>query len=227
MNGGFQFFDLIFLAAVAGFLIFRLRNVLGRRGGYEQKPEDLLGAPQGEPAPVHPGFVPVPAPAEDAADAVAAGWARDHLAAEGLAAIAEADPGFSPDGFLKGARAAFEMIVTAFAEGRMEDIRPYLGPEVFAGFSAAVAARTQAGETAETQVISIKSGTVVSAEMEKTAARVAVEFVSEQVNLTRDAEGRIVGGDPNFVATLTDVWTFARDTRSSDPNWILTATRSV
>ncbi len=230
MNGDFQLFDLIFLVLVAGFLAYRLRNVLGRRGGYEQTPDEVSGRKPERDNVVDLAKARQPG-ADDEAEAPrpvdAAMAAAEPGLAAGLVQIQTADPDFTADGFLVGARAAFEMIVCAFAEGRVEDIRPYLGAEVHANFAAAVKAREAAGEKAETQVISIKKATITEAMMKGRDAIVSVEFVTEQVNVVRDAEGKVVDGDANVIDTLTDVWTFARDVRSGDPNWKLMVTRSV
>jgi predicted lipid-binding transport protein (Tim44 family) len=226
MDGNFQILDLIFLALVAGFLVYRLRNVLGRRSGYEQTPDEIM---RRKPDPERDNVVDLSTarPTEsDAAAATAIAMAEPGLAS-GLVQIETADSSFSVDGFISGAGKAFEMIVCAFAEGRLEDIRPYLGAEVFANFEQAVQARLAAGETAETQVISIKKATITEAAMKGRDAVLSVEFVTEQVNVIRAADGTVVDGDPNFIATLTDVWTFARDVRAADPNWKLMVTRSV
>jgi predicted lipid-binding transport protein (Tim44 family) len=223
MDGNFQFLDLIFLALVAGFLVYRLRNVLGRRDGYEQKPDELAGR-----KPAEDNVVDLTkARQTDAAEIVETGSVADRTVAAGLVQIQTADPNFDPEGFLKGATGAFEMIVGAFAEGRVEDIRPFLGTEVYALFAQAVADREAAGEKVETQVISIKKATISDAAMKGRDAVVSVEFVTEQVNVVRDAEDKVVDGDPNAIVTLTDVWTFSRDVRSADPNWKLMVTRSV
>ncbi len=223
MDGNFQFLDLIFLALVAGFLVYRLRNVLGRRDGYEQKPDEIVNRKPSEDNVVDLTKVRQP----DAADIVETGTVSNRSVAAGLVQIQTADPSFDPEAFLGGAKAAFEMIVGAFAEGRVEDIKPYLGSEVYANFAAAVREREEAGEKAETQVVSIRKGTIVDAAMKGRDAVVSVEFVTEQVNVVRDAEDRVVDGDPNTVVVLTDVWTFSRDVRAADPNWKLMVTRSV
>jgi len=226
MDGSFQILDLIFLALIAGFLVYRLRNVLGRRSGYEQTPEEMAGR-----KPSHDNVVDLAsarsAEAPGEAPALVLPPGTDPKVGDGLTRIQAEDPDFDPEAFLGGARKAFEMIVCAFAEGRLEDIRPYLGTEVFANFAVAVQEREAAGETAETQVISVKSSKITEAEMKGRDAVVSVEFVTEQVNLVRNAEGAVVDGDANFIATLTDVWTFARDVHSGDPNWKLMVTRSV
>ena len=223
MDGNFQFLDLIFLALVAGFLVYRLRNVLGRRDGYEQKPDELAGR-----KPAEDNVVDLTkARQTDAAEIVETGSVADRTVAAGLVQIQTADPNFDPEGFLKGATGAFEMIVGAFAEGRVEDLRPFLGAEVYSLFAQAVTDREAAGEKVETQVISIKKATICDAAMKGRDAVISVEFVTEQVNVVRDAEDKVVDGDPNAIVTLTDVWTFSRDVRSADPNWKLMVTRSV
>ncbi len=223
---GLAFFDIIFFALVAGFLILRLRSVLGRRTGNEsQERWTPRLPPRGGPAgPAATDRAPtdkvtvLPRPAT-----AAAGASATPLDAV-LAQISQADPAFDPPRFLEGAKAAFEMIVSAFAQGDTATLRPLLANDVFDNFAAAIKGRHDAKQTLETTLIGIKSADILEARMEGRSAFVTVKFVSEQVNVTRNASGEIVDGDPNHVATITDVWTFARNTRSSDPNWALVQT---
>jgi predicted lipid-binding transport protein (Tim44 family) len=150
----------------------------------------------------------------------------DSPLAASLTQIKLADRNFDKDQFLGGARAAFEMIVAAFAAGDSKALRPLLANDVYDDFSGAIREREEAKESLETTLIGITSAEIIEAELRQKSAFVTVKFVSEQVNVTRDAEGRIVDGDPNHVAKVTDIWTFARNTRSRDPNWALVATRS-
>jgi len=230
MDGsGFQYFDIIFFAMVAGFLILRLRSVLGRRTG-EENPE------RWRPRPPQPGTPPAPdARAEPArlpgaaspAPAPAAGAEMGGTPLEaGLAQVRLADRSFTPQGFVQGARAAFEMIVGAFALGDTATLRPLLNDEVYDQFSAAIRERMQRKHTHETTLIAIKSAEIIEARMEGRDAMVTVKFVTEQVNVTRDASGAVIDGDPNRVATVNDIWTFSRNTRSNNPNWLLVATAS-
>ena len=214
-------FDIVLFAMVALFLILRLRSVLGRRTGNEQRRDPFV--PRASTAsdkivtlPPRPAAAPM-LPAQAApADGVAAGLAR----------IRSADPGFDPEQFLQGARAAFEMIVSAFAEGDKAQLRPLLSDEVFGRFAAAIDERNAAKETLETRILGLKAAEVVGAALDGRTAQVTVELMSDQINVLRAHDGSIVDGDPDNSIEKTDFWTFARDTRSADPNWVLVATGS-
>jgi predicted lipid-binding transport protein (Tim44 family) len=145
---------------------------------------------------------------------------------QALARIHAADPEFDPRAFVEGARGAFEMIVTAFAQGDAAALRPLLSDEVFDNFKSAIDARKRAGQTLETTLVGINSIDIIEADLQGRLAIVTVKFVSEQVNVTRDGEGKAVEGDPALVTSVTDIWSFARNTRARDPNWTLVATRS-
>lgn len=216
MNDGFQFIDIIFFAAVAAFLVLRLRSVLGRRTGHERPPPELA-APTRDSG---DNVVELPRRNGDIGMAAVAGTPQEA----GLLSIRQADPGFAPASFLEGARAAFAMIVGAYAQGDKAALRPLLSDQVFANFSAAIDARRAAGETLETEVIHIRKAEIVEARMDGRNAVVTVRFASDQVNVVSDSQGRVVEGDPNRVAPVTDVWTFARNTQSRDPNWQLVET---
>jgi predicted lipid-binding transport protein (Tim44 family) len=118
------------------------------------------------------------------------------------------------------------MIVQAFAEGDTATLDNLLAEDVFENFNEAIVTRKEANERLETTIIGIKSSDVIEAEMDGRNAMVTVKFVSEQVNVTHDSEDRVVDGDPNQVTEITDIWTFSRDTKTSDPNWKLVETRS-
>lgn len=238
MGDGFQYLDILFFAAIAAFLVLRLRNVLGKRTGHQSSDFDPFrdrasrerqGADKagGEKA-GDEKVVRLPdgrRAAEEAEEPVAMPDA-DRPAAKGVAAVRAADPSFDEQQFLQGARAAFEMIVTSFAEGDAKALRPLLADEVYKDFSGAIEERRQRGETLDTTLVGIDHAELAEAEVQGRTAFVTVRFVSQQVNVTRDSEDRIVDGDPNEVETVRDLWTFARNVRSRDPNWKLVATQS-
>jgi len=218
--GEFQYFDIILFAMVAGFLVLRLRSVLGRRTGNERR-RDLFprrGAPASDVATLVEPDKRVARSAGDAAPA--------DVVAEGLNRIRRADPSFDPTQFIEGARTAFEMIVAAFAKGDKAELRPLLSDEVFRRFAMAIDERVAAKEALETQIERLDSVDIVEAELVARTAQVTLKLVSHQVNVTRAMDGSIVEGSPGQPVEKTDYWTFARDTRSTDPNWVLVATSS-
>lgn len=147
-------------------------------------------------------------------------------AAAGLDAIASADANFDVQHFITGARAAYEMVVTAFAEGDRRQLRGLLSREVFDGFDAAIGERERRGETAETRFVSIDGATVTAAELRARTAQITIRFVSKLITSTRDRSGAVIEGNAEKVTDVTDVWTFARDVSSRDPNWKVIATEA-
>jgi predicted lipid-binding transport protein (Tim44 family) len=146
--------------------------------------------------------------------------------AAGLDAIAAADSEFDPKHFLTGARAAYEMIVTAYAEDDRRTLKNLLSREVYDGFDAALTEREQRGETVESKFVSIDSADITSAELRQKNVQVTVRFVSQLITTTRDKGGAVIDGSAEKVTDITDVWTFARDVTSRDPNWKLVATEA-
>jgi predicted lipid-binding transport protein (Tim44 family) len=216
-----QYFDIILFAMVAGFLVLRLRSVLGRRTGNERRRELF----ERRPEPVANTLPSLAEPSAVTANPAAAAGSVDTVAA-GIDRIRRVDPSFEASQFLDGVRLAFDMIVTAFASGDKASLRPLLSKEVFAQFIAAIDERTTAKETLETRISRIDSSDIVEADLLGRTAQVTVKLVSQQINVTRAMDGSIVDGDPQRPIEKTDYWTFARDTRSSDPNWVLVATSS-
>lgn len=223
MGEGSVFIEIVVFAMIAAFLVFRLRSVLGRRNGEERQRPNPYAAPR--PGQDLPDNVVVLPERGRTADATAEDEGPPSLAV-GLARIKAADPSFEEKPFVQGAQSAFEMIVQAFAKGDTTALRPLLSDDVYDNFAAAIRSRTAAGETLETRVERIKDADLLEARMEGRNAVITAKFVSDQVNVTRDTAGTVVDGDPERVQEVTDIWTFARDTRSRDPNWLLVETRT-
>lgn len=226
MSEGFAYLDIIFVAMIAAFIAFRLRSVLGRRTGHERRRPTSIG-----PAPVQRTSEPavgVPERSATTAPTVEGPIAdvRDPALKTGLTQIRLADPRFDLDVFLQGARAAFAMIVEAFAKGDKAALRPLLSDEVFRSFAGAIDQRAAAGHTLTTELVALENAEVSAAAVTGTRARIGVRFTSQQINATRDAAGNVVEGDPSRIDTVVDLWTFERDTRSRDPNWQLVETRT-
>ncbi|MFH0298025.1 Tim44/TimA family putative adaptor protein [Bradyrhizobium sp. 31Argb] len=228
-------YTIIFLA-LAVFIFLRLRSVLGQRTGSERPPYDRA-APNvlqrdNNVVPM-PGSVidqPPPLPSKDVTPPSDRwkGIAEPGTAlAQGLDGIVAQDSSFDPRHFISGARSAYEMIVLAFANGDRRALRDLLSSEVYDSFDAAIKDREKHEQKTETRFVSIDKAEIVSAEARDRAAQVTVRFVSQMISVTRDKAGTIVDGNPEKVADITDVWTFARDTASRDPNWKLVGTGSA
>src|SRR5262245_33353102 len=210
--------SIIILAMVAVFLVARLYKVLGRRTGHERRPDPFPGTANDDqrrdtvmpmpdrtrPSRSDDAAAPVTAPPDAASGPLQAGVAK----------IRSADPQFDPVKFLAGARTAFEWIIGSFANGDAASLRPLLNDEVFDNFNRAIRARQAAGETLQTTLVGITSADLIEADLQGRNAIVTVKIVSDQINVTRSAEGKIIEGDPSAVAAVTDIWTFARNTRA-------------
>lgn len=224
MGSEFNLIDILIFAGIALFLILRLGNVLGRRTGHQEPPTNIFGSGKKDKDAAGDNDNVVKLPQDRAHDA-------DDEAAEGpldagLTQIKVADPDFHPGEFLTGAKAAFEMVLAAYTEGDEQTLRNLLSPEVFDNFRQALKARADAGQRLEEVLIGIDGADILEAKMDGSNALVTIKFVSQQAHALYDSEGKVIEGDPNKIASVTDIWTFKRDTRSHDPNWTLVATRS-
>jgi predicted lipid-binding transport protein (Tim44 family) len=232
----FDIYTIIFLA-LAVFIFLRLRSVLGQRTGRERPPYDPYSArdarPQGADKvvalPNRKAPETVARPSEQPAEP-SERWKgvaeKGSATAAGLDAIVAADKTFDANHFIAGGRAAYEMIVGAFAAGDRRTLKNLLAREVYDGFDAAIRDRESKGETVESRFVALETAEIIGAEMRGSTAQVTVRFVSQLITATRDKNGNVVEGNPDKVTDVTDVWTFARDMTSRDPNWKLVATEA-
>ena len=217
--GGFPI-DLVLFGMIAAFLVLRLRSILGRRQGFERpaEPRAPLRSSLAE-APVIDAVAERPVPARPLPDpATPVGQTLTRMAA--------VDRNFQPARFLDGAEAAFRMIVTAFAAGNREALRPLLSDDTFHAFEAAIKARETEGETQRTEVRAVHASTIEAAELRGSTADITVRFVTDQVNITTAKDGSVSAGT-DAVTEITDIWSFERDLTSADPSWRLIAARSA
>ncbi|MEW6453231.1 MAG: Tim44/TimA family putative adaptor protein [Pseudomonadota bacterium] len=236
MRDVFDIYTIIFLA-LAVFIFLRLRSVLGQRTGRERPPiepfnsaRDVRPSADGKVVAL-PGRAPDAAPRsaepdEEPADRWKGVAEPGSAVALGLDAIVKDDPSFDPKHFITGAKQAYEMIVTAYAQGDRRQLKSLLGREVYDGFDAAITGREERKETVESRFVSIERAELIGAEMRGKTSQVTVRFVSQLVSVTRDAQGNVIDGNPDKVTDVTDIWTFARDITSRDPNWKLVATEA-
>lgn len=229
-----QNFDILTLVffGLAVFVIFKLRSVLGTRTGEEKPPRDLFERrPPGQDGASN--VVPLPnrgaTPTEEAPTEPSVGNVvpPDSPARAGLEAIMASDSSFDPAHFLAGGKAAYEMIVTAFAAGDRKTLKDLLAEDVYEGFARAISERESRGEKVETQFVSIDKAEISDAQLRARSAQVTVRFASKLITATRNAAGEVIEGSAEKVIDVTDIWTFARDVSARDPNWRLIATESA
>jgi predicted lipid-binding transport protein (Tim44 family) len=223
MSGGLGFLDIILFAMLAAFLVYRLGSVLGKRTGNEQQRPDIPGAGAGPDEGQEANVISLADRSLDPENELVE--AASPLDAA-ITQIKLADRSFDEEGFVTGARMAFEMVVESFAGGDTATLRNLLSDDVYENFAAAIHDRVSKDQTHETTMVGFDVTEIIEAEMEGRNALVTVKYISDQVNVTRDAAGEAIEGDPAAVTRITDIWTFARDVSSSSPNWVLIATRS-
>lgn len=246
MDGRIDVTTLLFLV-LAVVIFLKLRSVLGRRTGHEEARFERYKAQQeasqrNGKLPGQDKVVTLPRRERDDADARPAADQQVQTDSEqrvkeyaagnaditkGLLDIVRIDSSFDPNQFLQGAKAAYEIIVTAFAEGNRKTLRDLLSSEVYDGFSSAIADRENRGDQIDQSFVGIKSADLVEAELKGGMAQLTVKFVSELISATRDRGGEVLTGDPKRIREVTDIWTFAREAMSRNPNWKLVATQAA
>lgn len=221
---------LIILAAAAGFLLLRLRSILGTRSGFEE-PEKFVRPKTAAPAPGEEGDNVVTLPQrrdEDDDGDIFAVTEPDSELGKTLKAMKSTDPTFNVREFIEGSKAAYEMLLTAFESGDKATLEPYLSNEVFTAFSEAIDGRDGRGLSVDMRFIGFRTTELIEAAFDETDSKgeITMRYVSEVVTATRNAQGDVVEGDPHAVQKVTDVWTFVRIMGSDDPNWTVVATGS-
>ena len=237
-----DFLDLptLIAIAVAVFVLFRLRSVLGTRTGNERPPVDRSRSSRTEQAadaaeetvvPLRPRAAQPDLDDERRARKVEAeieqAAAGNAELAAGLKSVVEADPTFSPKSFLEGAKQAYEMIVTAFAEGDRQTLKTLLDKPIFESFQRAISEREAEGKTVSFTFVGLPRIAIVDAEFDKKDVNVTVDFHAEVVSATRDKDGNLVEGNADQVQVIADEWTFSRSPKSRDPNWKVVATSQL
>jgi predicted lipid-binding transport protein (Tim44 family) len=223
MNDGFPYIDLILLAGVALFIALRLRATLGKKIGFD-------GTPAVEKSQVEQ-FLGRRAPEEtekekqkiDAAESIVVARLAENVKTD-LAALKQRFPDFSANAFLEGARTALDMVFEAFAKGDKATLKLLLTDGLQQHFLKEIDTRDTADEKTENTLVAIESADIVSVRLlQDTSAEITVKFVSEQIHVVRNRDGKIIEGDPSQLVQVEDEWTFRRDMRSRDPNWHITS----
>ena len=217
---GNSLLQLIALAAVAIYLIVRLRNTLGTRDGFENSQKRSPHVPR--------NVTPIrPEPEEPAIDYEIRQFAEeDSETAEALAAMKQAEPGFSIEEFVTGAKAAYEMILIGFAKGEIEDLEPFLSDDVLDSFEETLSYRESENRNFEAKLVRLREVKLLSAEFGAGdgSAEIEMSFDSDVISYVTDEDGNVVEGDSEKARRQKDLWIFARRMGSHNPNWQLVAT---
>jgi len=196
MSSQFGFIDIILLAMFAGFIILRLRNILGRKTGHQGKLMDR--------------YFPRTQVLKDIEnnDAIRSGDIDDEAKKQ----------------FLKGAVVAYEQIITSFAKGDKKSLKLLLGKEMFGDFSDVIDERDEKNLKYETTFIGIKSSKILEFKKIENIYKVTVKFVSEIITCVKDKNNKVIEGNPDTIKTVNDVWKFSKNMWSQDPTWYLVET---
>lgn len=214
--------EILFFAFLTGYMIFRLWSLLGKRKGFEAPPPSLRSEQEAD------NIIELPVlakPKQEKQQQATASSERNLSLEEGFKKIQSVDPAFRLEPFLAGAATAFEMIVEAFAAGDKDALKPLLSPSVFKSFMGAIQDREEAQQTVETKIVNVKDPEIISIDIKGKQEQITLKFVSEQITVTKDAEGKILDNPAHLSLIMNDIWTFSRLIGSKNPNWTLVATR--
>ena len=197
MSSQFGFIDIILLAMFAGFIILRLRNILGRKTGHQEKPTNRY----------FPRGMEVLKDIENN-EAIKTGNVDEKVKTQ----------------FLKGANIAYEQIITSFAKGDKKLLKNLLGRELYNNFSEVIDERKKKELKYETTFIGVKSSKVLEFKKIENIYKVTVNFVSEIITCVKDKNNQIIEGNPDTIKTANDVWKFSKNMWSQNPTWYLVET---
>ena len=221
--------DILLYALIAAGLVFWLRNVLGTRHGDErERPNPFTSAPAKitSDTPLRPAAIPA---IEQDTELYAPALPRNTKIAgasveSGLSLVAQKDKTFDIVRFITGAQDAFVMIVEAFASGDRETLKDLLSESVYQSFDSALRTREASGETVATEIHAIRQAEITDAGLQGNDAHITVRFTAEETCVISDRDGRVLGGDPDRITEMVDIWTFSRNIKSRDPRWLLSET---
>ena len=198
MNSSFEYLDIIILAMIAGFIILRLRGILGRRTGHEKK---VLGGLFGKKVTQRNTEKKVV-----------------NLSSSKLDDAAK-------EQFIEGAKAAYEMIITSFAKGDKNALKPLLNKEIYQNFSDEIDHRKKENLKSELTFVGVKSAEIKNFEKKDNIYTFTVNFVSEIITCKKDKNNKVIEGNPDIIKTVNDVWKFSKNMWSGNPNWYLVETQ--
>lgn len=214
--------DIIFFAAIAAFIGFRLYNALGHKNFEPDKIVTTQAQPSNDKKAVDANFTIVPSPEDISLDEKFGKELADNIRE-----IKKIEPSFTPEAFISGAKKAFEIILKSFSAGNKEALQPLLSQEVYNNFAGDIDNRVHLQQLEDTTLVAILAADIKNIVFNKKYVRIAVQIVSEQINLIRDKQGKIVSGNPSEVNKIEELWVFGRELGLANPNWQLLETASV
>ncbi len=224
-------YEIIFLAIIAGVIIYRLNGILGTRIDTEVKPSATSDAPKQEDTAtvientdvIQKSIVEASPEAKEIEKVIA----ENSELIEKLTAFKINVPDFETVTFLHGARAAFEIITNAFAKGDLDAMQDLVSENVFKSYKNIIDERKTSEQSFEFEIIRFVDAAIKDASVDVNhVAKIQVNFTTEQVNVLKDKEGKVISGSDSFINKVSDLWTFTKDINSSNPNWILVAAKS-
>ena len=232
--------DILIIALIAGFILLRLRSILGQDVGFDGRGgDDSFRANDATPSgskeepkilQINPkefarkleqelkGEEEAKAPDQEQLDKL------EEAQRETVAEIKKIEATFDLNRFLEGAKGAFEMVLKAFQDNDAETLKHLLADDIEEMFVEEAKARQEGDTKMDTTLVSIAEAKITDVELRQKHASISVQFISEQVSVERDKDGEIVGGDVSHIDRIEDEWTFERDLGAKHPNWIITAT---
>ena len=216
MGAKVPFIDIIIFAVIAVLLVLRLRSVLGQRSGYEQPQDERLtnhfdeNENKNEVIPLHPKTTD-----------------NTSVTLHGLDALRQIDRKFNEKEFISGAKSAFEMILTAYAEGDLAQLKRLLGYDLLKSFTSSIEGRIAAKESLSIKLDELREVSILNISVTDQMASITVHFHSVQTRVAKDENGEPIDSEDIGAREFTDIWTFERDLTLADPNWKLTETESA
>ena len=198
MNSVFEYIDIVLLAMIAGFIILRLRGILGRRTGHEKK---TLGDLFNKKA------------TQKNTEKKVVNLSSSKLDDE------------AKEQFIRGAEKAYETIITSFAKGDKKALKPLLNKKIFQNFSDEIDNRKKENLKSELTFVGVKSAKIKNFEKKDNIYTFTVNFVSEIITCKKDKNDKVIEGNPDIIKTVNDVWKFSKNMWSSNPNWYLVETQ--
>ena len=209
MQNGFPYLDILIFGVIAIFLIFRLKNILGTKSGFEENNLNDKNQPK------------------QYSNVVSLKSSKEETIVSEVDKIKNVDSNFDTVDFLNGSKTFFEMVLKSFASGNLENVKNFIKPSVLKSFKNAIDDRVKENETLVIDLISIQKNEIVSSVISKNSIKVYVIFETLQISALMDKNDKIIDGDTDKEILVKDEWVFEKKINDQNPNWTLIETKSL